>query len=491
MKKDFLDYIQSEFHFTPDEMKDFEKGLSTPLKKSIRTNTRKISIDDFKALASKKWWILNETWYGKNLFYIDRTSDLDIPLGNTLEHTNWYFYIQEVAASSSPYFLANDTISEEKLLILDMSASPGGKTTSLSEYYPNSIIIANELDKKRLKTLFENSDRMGSENVVITNYDGRFFRNYENTFDRILLDAPCSGEGTAFKTDDALKFWNIKNIKNIAKLQLGLLESALIALKEGWEIIYSTCTLNTLENEGVIEKIIEKYGDKLEIVPINWYNNKTSSKMMDFLWESSTEGSCSKSTVTEETQDLSKKDAFFWSFKRNWPHKDGTGWFFVAKLKKVWKIENEKQKHMESVRQNLKKVPSKIEKHITDFLLNTFWYDISKKYLWIYEDHIYMTSESMQDIDNLFFFYKVWVHIGDIVAGQFEPNFFFWTLEKLKKSTLSIDDSSFHKLMQGYEIVSNEKDWYYALFCNWIEAWIGKVKWWKLKSLIPQKFIRN
>lgn len=490
MKKDFLTYVQNEFNFTENEMKDFEIGLSKPLKKSIRINTNKISIDDFKKLAEKKGWILTPSGYGTNLFYIDRVYDLDVPLGNTLEHTNGYFYIQEVAASSSPFYLSGDTIHQDKLLILDMSASPGWKTTSLSEYYPNAIIIANELDKKRLKTLFENSDRMGSENVVITNYDGRFFRNYENTFDRILLDAPCSGEGTAFKTDDALKYWNIKNIKNIAKLQLGLLESALIALKEWGEIIYSTCTINTIENEGVIEKVMEKYGDSLEIIPINT-PNETSRKMMDFSWKSSTGTNCSKSTVSEETQDLSGKDAFLWSFKRNWPHKDNTGWFFVAKLRKTWKIENEKQKYIDRITQNLKKIPNKLEKHITSFLQDTFDFDSSNKHFWIYGESVYMTNKSMQDIDELFFFYKVWVQIGNIIAWEFEPNFFFWTLRKITKNTLSISEKDFHTLMQGYELPTKEKDGYYALTCNTTQAGIGKVKWGKLKSLIPAKFIRS
>ena len=67
---------------------------------------------------------------------------------------------------------------------------------------------------------------MGGENICVTNYDGRFFKQIPEMFDKVLLDAPCSGEGTAFKTDDALKHWNIKNIKRISKLQFGLLEAA-------------------------------------------------------------------------------------------------------------------------------------------------------------------------------------------------------------------------------------------------------------------------
>lgn len=102
----------------------------------------------------------------------------------------------------------------------------------------------------------------------MTNYDGRFFGNYPEIFDKILLDAPCSGEGTAYKTDDALKFWNLKNIKRIAKLQAQLLESALISLKIGGEIVYSTCTLNRLENEEIIQSLLEKYPEEIEVLPL-------------------------------------------------------------------------------------------------------------------------------------------------------------------------------------------------------------------------------
>jgi len=114
-----------------------------------------------------------------------------------------------------------------------MSASPGGKTTQLAEYYPNSLIIANEIDKSRMRQLHENTDRLSAKNVYVTNYDGRYFGNHPEVFDKILLDAPCSGEGTAYKTDDALKYWNLKNIKRIAKLQFQLLENAFISLKVG------------------------------------------------------------------------------------------------------------------------------------------------------------------------------------------------------------------------------------------------------------------
>jgi len=75
-----------------------------------------------------------------------------------------------------------------------MSASPGGKTTQLAEYYPNATILANEIDKARMRQLHENIDRLGAKNVFVSNYDGRYFAHYPEFFDKILLDAPCSGE---------------------------------------------------------------------------------------------------------------------------------------------------------------------------------------------------------------------------------------------------------------------------------------------------------
>jgi len=451
MKKDFLNYIKTTFDFDADEMKAFEASLSTPLKKSIRVNTNKISIEDFKMRAEKNGWILSPTAYGKNTFYIDRDTDLSLPLGNTLEHLGGFFYIQELAASSAPFFLSEDKKDEWIYTILDMSASPWGKTTSLSEYYPNSFIIANELDKSRLKTLFENTDRMGSKNVFITNYDGRFFKNFENFFDKILLDAPCSGEGTAFKTEDALKYRNIKNVKTIARLQYKLLESALISLKIWGELIYSTCTLNTIENEGVIEKLRENYPDSFEIIP---------------LWSDFT-------------------------FKRNWPHRDKTWGFFVAKIIKKRGILDEKEKKQIFLKQNIEKLPQSTQKQIETFLQDSFWYSLEEKELFRYQENIYMAEKWSAHIWETLFLYKAWIQIGTIKNNEFEPSFFFGTLCKHKKGNFILEKNIFDTLMQGYEQENLWEDGYFQVIVDNTPAGIFKRKNNKWKLLLPQKFVRK
>ncbi len=128
---------------------------------------------------------------------MDRRDDFDPierRLGFSSDHLLGNFYIQELAAAYPVDILANSEIHTESLLILDMAASPGGKTTQLSEYFPNSFIVANEPTRERLPQLMQNLERMGSTNIGITLYPGQLYRHQSELFDLILLDAPCSGE---------------------------------------------------------------------------------------------------------------------------------------------------------------------------------------------------------------------------------------------------------------------------------------------------------
>ncbi len=166
-----------------------------------------------------------------------------------MEHLLGYFYIQELSASMSVHYLTDGKIDTSPYLILDMAASPGGKTTQLAEHFPTSIIVANEPTRDRMAQLVSNTERLGNNRTMITNYDGGFYSNLPETFDRILIDAPCSGEGIGFKESQTVKYWNLKNIYTIARLQTKLLDAAFRALKTGGEVLYSTCTLNLIENE--------------------------------------------------------------------------------------------------------------------------------------------------------------------------------------------------------------------------------------------------
>ena len=498
MKQDFLNYIQETFEFSSEEMTDFEVALSKPLKKTLRVNTNKISVEDFKKLTLKNNWELTETSLWKNMFYIDR-EDTSLALGNTLEHIAGYFYVQELAASSSPFYMSDDTVDRREQVILDMSASPGGKTTQLSEYYPNATIVANEIDKTRMRQLHENTDRLGAKNVFVTNYDGRFFANYSETFDKILLDAPCSWEGTAYKTDDALKYWNIKNIKRIAKLQYQLLESAFISLKVWGELVYSTCTLNRLENEDILNKLTDKYGDYFRVIDLSSQKNAAS-----FL---------------PQGRKLNEGWSENWALVRAWPHINKTWGFFVVKLRKKESIPNELIKIKKKTQKNtqwFEKVSNNDEKLIQEFLRNIFSLELSWKF-YTYRNEIYYTEKNIDFIWENLFLYKVWTKIGKIENGQFESNFFlgtnFWIFEK---NSIEVDDESIDILFKWQEVsvetflwkvwIQNipqeivaglwtqdvsQKHLYIQISHNNIPAGIVKIKWWELKSLLENRFYRK
>lgn len=257
----FSDYLQATFEFSAPEAEEIIAAMKQPLGKSIRVNTRKIALQDFMLHAEEQGWKLTQTDI-PDVFLIDR-EDTTIALGNTLEHQAGWFYIQEVAAAHPPFLLKEEIQkAKDKVqnggLILDMCAAPGGKTTQLADYFPDSLVIANEVNRTRTPQLFDNLDRMGYDNIAVVSCDGRFFQNFPEFFDAVLLDAPCSGEGTAFRDGAVIDHWHEKNIDRIAKLQKQLMETAETVVKPEGFLSYSTCTLNTLENEAVINASIER-----------------------------------------------------------------------------------------------------------------------------------------------------------------------------------------------------------------------------------------
>ncbi|MCT4617575.1 MAG: NOL1/NOP2/sun family putative RNA methylase [Candidatus Gracilibacteria bacterium] len=456
MKQDFLDYIKNTFDFNETEFKNFKEHLEKPLKKSFRINTNKISIDNFKKLVKRNDWELTESNFGKNMFYIDRTTDLKIPLGSTFEHIMGLIYIQEVAASSSPFFMSGDIIDNDQYLILDMSSSPGGKTTQLSEYYPNSLIVANEFDKPRIKQLFTNIERMGCDNIGVTNYDGRFFKSLPELFDKVLLDAPCSGEGTCYKGTDAIKFWNAKNIKSIAKLQFGLLESALITCKVGGEIVFSTCTLNKIENEGVLKKFYKKYGNIIETIKID----------------------------NEET-------------KRLWPHTDKTGGFFITKIRKIASVDKA-SKQMPEPKNTIEKLSSRETKTVLRFLEENFDLDIKNYFFYKHNSEIYISKHNFGEYFNKLFFFKVGVKIGEL-TDIFTPCFNLGVIFDLQKNVYNIDETSekinseIDRYLKAYDLENKTalKKGYIAIKYKNTPAGLAEIQGENIKNLLPTKYARK
>ncbi|SHO56440.1 16S rRNA (cytosine(1407)-C(5))-methyltransferase RsmF [Vibrio quintilis] len=242
-------------------MDDFISACQRPLRKSIRVNTLKISVADFCDKAKNLGWKLEPVPWCNEGFWID-TQDNPVPLGNTLEHMSGLFYIQE-ASSMMPVTALFHQQENAFKTVLDMAAAPGSKTTQIAALMKNDgLIVANEFSASRTKALYSNIQRCGIRNSALTIYDGRVFGDWlPEYFDAVLIDAPCSGEGTIRKDPDAMKNWSPESIATITVTQKALIESAFQALKPGGVLVYSTCTLSLEENQHVCRHLQDTYSD--------------------------------------------------------------------------------------------------------------------------------------------------------------------------------------------------------------------------------------
>lgn len=244
-------------------MDDFVASCQRPLRKSIRVNTLKISVDDFLIRADDKGWKLEAVPWCEEGFWIE-ADESTVPLGNTAEHMSGLFYIQEASSMMpvSALFHSDDQFDS----VLDTAAAPGSKTTQIAAKMGNNgVLVANEFSASRVKVLHANIERCGVRNAALSNYDGRVFGGWlPEQFEAVLLDAPCSGEGTVRKDADAMKNWSKDSVISIAETQKDLIESAFHALKPGGILVYSTCTLSIEENQQVCHHLKETFGDEVQ-----------------------------------------------------------------------------------------------------------------------------------------------------------------------------------------------------------------------------------
>ena len=234
-----------------------------PLRKSLRVNMLKNTVEGVRSWGEKKGWQMTPVPWCPEGFYIDRVDRAEA-LGKDLLHILGHIYIQE-AASMLPVALLNPQPGEA---VLDMSAAPGSKTTQIaSAMQGRGVIVANDVQEKRIWALSSNLQRSSVLNVMITRHVGQWFaKNMTGRFDRVLCDAPCTAQGTVRKDSDALSYCSADNTDKMCKIQKELLESAIHSTKIGGTIVYATCTLTPEENEGVVMEMLRRFPDQIEVV---------------------------------------------------------------------------------------------------------------------------------------------------------------------------------------------------------------------------------
>jgi len=342
IKKDFEDHYRKLLGELYEKFIDFSLR---PLKKAIRINTIKVfddllpenlegivsgetnigidslynlrqypfnlkikATDVLKRLKERGWEIERIAFY-KYGFWVSHPGRRDI--GNTLEFQLGYYYSQEAASMIPPIVL--DPKPGET--VLDLAAAPGSKTTQMAMHMENKgIILAVDVDKYRLKALSSNLQKQGVINTLVLHMDGRKIKDLNITFDKVLLDAPCSGTGAIRKSFKTFIIWNERMIQRLSRLQKQLILSAFDVLKEDGILVYSTCSIEPEENEEVVNYLLYKK-ENARIERIEVPNLKRSEPILE--WRGERYFSDIKYTL------------------RIWPWDNDTEGFYVAKIRKI------------------------------------------------------------------------------------------------------------------------------------------------------------
>ncbi len=356
----------------------------------------------------------------------------DIISGNHPYHLAGLCYFQEPSAMSSVEAL----LIEPDDFVLDLCAAPGGKATQAgAKLSENGLLVANEIIPKRAQILAENIERMGISNAIVTNETPeRLSQRFEGFFDKIIVDAPCSGEGMFRKEPRAVEEWSINHTKTCAVRQRHILDCAYKMLSPGGSLIYSTCTFAPCENEENAEYVLEKYPDMhLEDTGLDILDNGRNE------W-------------SEGKFDLEKT-------KRIFPHKNKGEGHFIALFKK----DGEKPIREKRVISEDKKCIEAIKLY-REFEKNTLKTELKGDFK-MFGDNLYIVPHAIS-LDKLKVV-RAGLHIGVCKKNRFEPSHALVLSldeEQFKnKISLSLNSVELSKYLRGETFIGDEKG--YVAIC--------------------------
>jgi 16S rRNA (cytosine1407-C5)-methyltransferase len=293
----------------PDQISELEDILSCPLPSAIRINSLKnVPKNAIHDLAGRYSWQVKPVPFCPSGWQVR-----DARLSQTIEYKLGNYYIQE-AASMLPVELFG--FKDQSPLILDLAAAPGGKTTHLIDRTNDlGLVLANDTSASRLSGLRAVLQSWGTTHSAITHYPGELFGAwFPNTFDYVLLDAPCSMENLHTEEDHPRRVVTPHERVSLARRQLSLLTSALCAVRPGGQIVYSTCTLAPEEDEGVLDGLLIDFPHLVSIEDVTQHLGRPAPALR---------------TYQNQTFDPEVSNAV-----RLWPHIFGTSGFFAALLTK-------------------------------------------------------------------------------------------------------------------------------------------------------------
>lgn len=437
MNNAFLERMQK---MLKDEYEDYLKTLDEDFYRGLRINPLKVKIEDFLNL---NLYELNPTPFAKESFYIDANLK---GIGNSAEHLSGMFYLQEPSASSAVSVL--DV--QKGDWVLDLCAAPGGKSSQIAAKLMNTgFLLSNEIDSSRAQILLSNMERFGvSENMITNAYPEKLCEQVQGWFDKVLVDAPCSGEGMFKKHSKAINEWSVEHVEACAKRQLNILDSAYLTLKENGILVYSTCTYSQEENEGVIYEFLKKYPD-MELIDCG----------VEF----------GRSGIAYADLDVSK-------VRRIFPMDHGEG-HFVAKLRRTSENKASKMKTVE---------PKKIDECVIKFMRDNLESNDLKLYQ--VDDKVYAMKNSMIQLNKIKIL-RQGIMCGEVIKNRFEPHQHFYMASLLlnkHQQTYELNEEETVTFLSGNVLPVSGYKGYVALLRHGIPLGFGKGDGMSIKNKFPK-----
>lgn len=449
-----IKFLEKMQNILGDEYDAFIKTYEENRKAALRINTLKGNGEKLFSVLDEK--LSPVPWTSDGYFYPDTMQPGKSPL-----HEAGAYYIQEPSAMLPAELLK----AQPGECILDLCAAPGGKTTKIAaDMKGEGLLVANEIHPKRAAILSSNVERMGIKNAVVTNESSdRLLKKFPEFFDRILVDAPCSGEGMFRKDEEARAQWSEENVIKCAVRQKEILDNAAAMLRPGGRLVYSTCTFSPEENEKMIIDFLNEHP------------------------EFSVEKTDTPPCISNGRPELAGNDERAAFTFRIWPHlTEGEG-HFAAVLKKDGENENVYRNS------NISPCPKEYEKlyraFADEFLVNPPLGEISA-----FGENLYIMPPFLPSLDGIKVL-RFGLHLGTVKKNRFEPSHSLAMALKpqdaVQCTELSISDKEIFAYLRGETIpAGNLKGWCLVSASGYTTGW-GKAAGGIIKNHYPKGLRRS
>lgn len=461
-----------------DEYPAFLDSYEKERYQALRVNALKAERDD---IFIKSPFHLKEISWENNGFYYEKE---DYP-GKHPYHEAGVYYIQEPSAMAPAAYLGAKP--GEK--VLDLCAAPGGKSTQIAAAMGGEgLLVSNEIHPARAKILSENIERMGIMNALVTNESpqtlAKFFIQF---FDRIMVDAPCSGEGMFRKNENACEEWSLENVALCAKRQLEILECAADMLRPGGRMVYSTCTFSPEENEGTISRFLHRHPE-FHVVPVKRYEGMTAGRP-EWIPEgtdgTAVSGEGRNNSASEQIQNEIRDTI------RLFPHRIRGEGHFVAVLEKEGVVsENYRGYCSGGIQKTITGNEGKeFERELSEILSIKLPQRMIR-----FGEQLYLVPEDMPSIQGLHVL-RPGLHLGTIKKNRLEPAHALALAMKKKQVKHSFDLKSEGPEIRAYLSgqtfpAEGEKGWYLITVDGYSIGW-GKLAGAVMKNHYPKGLRKN